>query len=120
MRAFLNLSRALADQARVRALLALERRALCVCQITALLGLAPSTVSKHLSILHQAGLVETRKTGRWIYYSRPRAAAPMARQALAWARRSLTDHPRVAEDARRLQQILRCEPAKLCQRQDRS
>jgi len=41
---------------------------LCACQIIEMLGLAPSTVSKHMSILRQAGLVETRKEGRWIYY----------------------------------------------------
>jgi ArsR family transcriptional regulator, arsenate/arsenite/antimonite-responsive transcriptional repressor len=41
---------------------------LCLSQIIELLGLAPSTVSKHMAILHQAGLAETRKDGRWIYY----------------------------------------------------
>ena len=41
---------------------------LCACQITELFGLAPSTMSKHLSILYQAGLVDSRKEGRWIYF----------------------------------------------------
>ena len=52
MREFLEAAKALADANRVRALLALEGGELCVCQIVALLGLAPSTVSKHLSVLH--------------------------------------------------------------------
>jgi len=42
---------------------------LCVCQITEVLGLAPSTVSAHLKELKQAGLVAERKDGRWVYFS---------------------------------------------------
>ena len=61
MREFMTITKALADDKRVRTLLALRKDELCVCQITALLGLAVSTVSKHLSILYQAGLVESRK-----------------------------------------------------------
>ena len=68
MREFMNITKALADENRVRTLLALRKGELCVCQITELFGLAVSTVSKHLSILYQAGLVESRKDGRWIYY----------------------------------------------------
>jgi len=63
----MNLTKALADESRVRAVLALRQGELCVCQITELFGFAPSTVSKHLSILFQANLVESRKDGRWIY-----------------------------------------------------
>jgi ArsR family transcriptional regulator len=55
MREFMNITKALADENRVRTLLALRKGELCVCQTTEL-GLAPSTVSKHLSILYQAGL----------------------------------------------------------------
>ena len=48
MREFMNITKALADENRVRALLALRKGELCVCQITELFGLAASTVSKHL------------------------------------------------------------------------
>jgi DNA-binding transcriptional ArsR family regulator len=68
----------LSDESRVRTLLALRKGELCVCQIKELFGLAPSTVSKHLSILFQAGLAESRKEGRWIYYSLPGKSAPVA------------------------------------------
>ena len=64
----LNITKALSDENRIRALMMLTGGELCVCQIIEMLGLAPSTVSKHMSILRQAGLVETRKEGRWIYY----------------------------------------------------
>ncbi len=71
MREFMNLTKALADANRVRMVLALRERELCACQITELFDLAPSTMSKHLSILYQAGLVDSRKNGRWVYYSLP-------------------------------------------------
>src|SRR5208282_6581214 len=73
MREFMAITKALSDPNRVRILLALRRGELCVCQITELFGFAPSTVSKHLSILHQAGLVESRKAERWVFYRLPRA-----------------------------------------------
>ncbi|HMA65997.1 MAG: ArsR/SmtB family transcription factor [Fibrobacterota bacterium] len=65
---FITIVKALSDVHRVRALLALRKAELCVCQIIDLLGLAPSTVSKHMSILKQAGLVNSRKDSRWVYY----------------------------------------------------
>ena len=65
---FIAITKALSDPHRVRALLALRNGELCVCQIIELLGLAPSTISKHMSILKQAGLVDSRKDSRWVYY----------------------------------------------------
>lgn len=65
---FIAITKALSDPHRVRALLALRKGEMCVCQIIELFGLAPSTVSKHMSILKQAGLVSNRKDNRWVYY----------------------------------------------------
>ena len=114
----MSITRALADERRVRTLLALRRGELCVCQITELFGLAPSTVSKHLSILLQAGLVESRKDGRWIYYKLPPANAPVVvREALDWIEKSLGHQDRVAEDVRALKRILKLDPGELCKRQ---
>jgi DNA-binding transcriptional ArsR family regulator len=48
--------------------MSLHNGELCVCQIIELLSLAPSTVSKHMAILKAAGLVESRKDSRWVYY----------------------------------------------------
>ena len=121
LRDLMRVTKALADPTRVRALLALRQGELCVCQLTALFDLAPSTMSRHLSILHQAGLVESRKQGRWIYYRLPGAPAPAcAREALAWAQRALASSPEAAADARQLKTILNLDPAELCKRQCRS
>ncbi len=60
--------KALAHPARLRILAMLRGGELCVCQLIAVLQLAPSTVSAHLSELKRAGLVEERKQGRWVQY----------------------------------------------------
>ena len=118
MREFLNITQALADESRVRTLLALRQGELCVCQITELLALAPSTVSKHLSILFQAGLLESRKEGRWIYYRLPGRTAPVVvQEALDWIQKALDRNSRVAKDTRQLKRILRADPVELCKRQ---
>ncbi len=120
MRDLTDITGALADESRVRLLFALRGGELCACQLVEFLDLAGSTVSKHLSILHRAGLVATRKKGRWVYYSLPgRQASPMARSILAWVFRSAGKAPRVAEDALRLKKILTIDPAELCKRQCR-
>ena len=118
MREFMSITKALADENRVRALLALRGGELCVCQITELFGLAASTVSKHLSILYQAGLVEARKEGRWMYYRLPGKDAPaIVRRAIGWMTQSINGSPREAEDAARLKKILAMDPVELCKRQ---
>ena len=118
MRKFMNITKALSYENRVRMLLALRKGELCVCQLAELLGLALSTVSKHLSILFQAGLVDSRKDGRWIYYRLPGKKADVAvREALDWVEKSLSDQAQVAEDARRLRKVLKQNLAELCKRQ---
>ena len=118
MRDFMNITKALADESRVRTLLALRQGELCVCQITELFGFAPSTVSKHLSILFQARLVESRKAGRWIYYQLPGPNAPAAvRDALNWVVKSQARDPQILADNKQLKKILKQDPAELCKRQ---
>lgn len=121
MREFMNVTKALADESRIRLLFALRGGELCACQLVEFLALAGSTVSKHLSVLYQAGLVEMRKESRWVYYSLPGPKAPPSiRAALKWVFTAAADQPRVVEDQRRLKQILRLDPVELCKRQCRS
>ncbi len=63
--------KALSDRNRLKVMCALEQGRLCACQITELLGLAPSTVSRHMEILEHAGLIESFKQQRWVYYELP-------------------------------------------------
>lgn len=120
MRDCLAIAKALSDSNRLRVVLALRRRELCVCQVTALLRLAPSTVSKHLAILQHARLVESRKDERWVYYRWPDGRAPVVvREALDWVFKSLRNDPGISNDSKRLEAILRQNPKVLCQRQTR-
>ena len=115
---FLMISKALSDENRLRMIMALRGRELCVCQLIELLELAPSTVSRHLSILKTAHLIECRKKGRWIY-SRLAGedASSEVREAISWVCNSLANTPTADEDARQLERILAIDAEELCVRQ---
>ena len=112
---FLDITRALADGSRIQALLHLRRGELCVCQIIELLGLAPSTVSRHMSVLYQAGLVRRRKAGKWQYYRLAgKNAPPMVQEALGWVDRSLGHSQPARSGAKKLREVLKKEKEELC------
>ena len=117
MKEVLAITKALSDRTRVRALMCLAEGELCVCQLIEMLGLAPSTVSKHMAVLYQAGLAESRKQGRWIYYRLPgRDAGARVSAALHWVRHSLRDDPQIAQDVERLKAVRKIGKDKLCDR----
>jgi DNA-binding transcriptional ArsR family regulator len=112
---FTAVGRAVADPSRVRILKMLEDGELCVCQITAILGLSSATVSKHLSLLKMAGLVTQRKEGRWVYYRLiSRQMNPYAPSMLELLAGFLADDPVVEEDRRRLDQVNSLSVQTLC------
>lgn len=65
------LLRALADEARLEIVgrLAVAGRSVCVCDLTTGLGLAQPTVSHHLKVLRDAGVVRSERRGSWVHYS---------------------------------------------------
>jgi ArsR family transcriptional regulator len=101
-----NTTKALSDPTRVRALAALKGRELCVCRLIELLQLAPSTVSRHLAILKQAGLVEGRKEGRWMHYRLPDAPPSDVRKTLDWFFQALEGSAELVADQERLTEIV--------------
>jgi DNA-binding transcriptional ArsR family regulator len=108
MRDCIAIAKALGDLQRVRALMALEGGELCLCQLIELLNLSPSTVSKHMTVLNQARLVESRKEGRWVYYRLPgRDAHRCASGAVQWLKGCLRKDPQLRADARRLKAVCR-------------
>jgi ArsR family transcriptional regulator, arsenate/arsenite/antimonite-responsive transcriptional repressor len=122
MREVVGITKALADENRLRVICALQQCELCMCQIIALLKLAPSTVSKHLSILYQARLVEGRKEGRWMYYRLAgKQAPPEVKSALKWVCSTLGCTEKIQSDAKKLScSILKTKPEDLCKQQNRS
>jgi len=118
MREFMSITKALADKTRVRILMALRGGELCVCQVTELMGMAPSTVSKHLAILFQAGLVRSRKADRWVYYRLPDKKAPApVRGALTWASKAIERDPQIITDTQQIKKILKTDLSEICKRQ---
>jgi ArsR family transcriptional regulator len=69
MRDVVSLGQAIIDPTRVRIIAALQKGALCVCELVDALQISQSTLSTHLQVLRQTGFVNTSKEGRWIYYS---------------------------------------------------
>ncbi|PKU26598.1 ArsR/SmtB family transcription factor [Telmatospirillum siberiense] len=100
---FETVSKAVADPSRVRILKLLEGGELCVCQVTAVLDLAPATVSKHLAMLKIAGLLQQRRDGKWVYYRlAERELNPCARKFLGLIGGCLNEDPTIEEDRRML------------------
>lgn len=119
MRSTLRVTKALADTQRVRIVMLLGAGELCVCQIVEVLGLASSTVSKHLSILASADLVVLRKRGRWAYYHLPEdlPADTPVQPVLDWLSANLRDDDQVRADRETLAAVVACDPEELCRRQ---
>jgi len=96
--ALVDAVKALAHPGRLRLLAMLQHGDLCVCQMTAVLDLATSTVSAHLSDLRHAGLVTERKHGKWVHYHLV-ASGPLA-NLVRRALQLVGDDDRLGQDAR--------------------
>jgi DNA-binding transcriptional ArsR family regulator len=107
--------KAAADPGRARILKMLEGGEMCVCQIVAVLGLSQSTVSKHLSLLRTAGLVDERKTGRWVHFRLAESARnEYATPLLSLVRKRLREDPVVRADAERVARVRQIPVEELC------
>ena len=116
MKDVLSVTKALSDGNRLRIVMALrEMVELCVCQVTEMLSVAPATVSRHISILQNAGLVESRKDGRWVYYriSEAAKAEPIA-TVMDWLGESLDRSAEIRGDRKYLRKIAKCGAAEYC------
>lgn len=107
-----ELFKAVGHPARLRILEMLRGGGLCVCQVTAVLELAASTVSAHLAELKRAGLVVENRDGRWVRYSL--SSTPAARPLLERVRALVAGDPQVAADARVLKELRRVPLETLC------
>lgn len=110
--ALVEATKGLAHPARLRLLAMLAEGELCVCQMTAVLGLAPSTVSQHLSVLARGGLVAERKQGKLVFYRLGRSGP--AAELLAPLLVSLGADPAVRADREVVERLRRIPAATLC------
>jgi ArsR family transcriptional regulator len=108
MRDFVKVMKALSDPNRIKLVKILQNKVMCVCEIQAALGIAQPTVSKHLRILEDAGLVRFRKVGLWVnYHLTDGSSSPYAASILGNMRHWLEDDPEIEHLLARLPMISR-------------
>ncbi len=105
-------TRALGHPARMRTAAMLHTGELCLCQITEVLGLAPSTVSLHIKELKRAGLVSERKEGRWVFFSL--ADDEHAKRWLETALAAVEGDPQLTDDLDMITELRMLPVADLC------
>jgi DNA-binding transcriptional ArsR family regulator len=110
--ATVDVLKALAHPVRLRILAMLRGGELCLCQMTAVLELAASTVSAHLGDLKRAGLVGERKDGRWVFHRLLEGEDASAHLEPVF--RSLARDPQVTSDERLLRELRRVDVEELC------
>lgn len=96
---------AFSDPIRLRILHLLRDGELCVGDLVTILDLPQPTVSRHLAYLRRSALVETRKTGLWMYYSLAQAKSEFHRKLLECLTARFADVPKLKADARKASKI---------------
>jgi ArsR family transcriptional regulator len=97
-----GLLKALADDTRLRIVALLSRGELCVCHIASSLDLSQPNASQHLTVLRNAGVVDSRRQGSWIYYRMTGEQDPVRARILRAILDGFADLAAAAEDRRRL------------------
>ena len=95
-------SKALSEEIRIRMLMCMKGGPLGLHHFIDIFGLAPSTLSKHLHVLENAGLAAAVRQGRWRLYQRPDTGADeTVRDLLKWLDQAASDDPVLQADAAR-------------------
>ncbi|MFT5702574.1 MAG: ArsR family transcriptional regulator [Desulforhopalus sp.] len=117
MKKLQKLFSALSDKSRLRIIAALrEYEEMCACQIVELLQLTGATTSKHLSILMQAGVLDSYKEGRWVHY-RLDYSNHSCDQVMAWLGEQLYQTDTVKADQLALKEIMLADREDICRKQ---
>ncbi len=112
LRPLVDTFKALAHPVRLRILALLQGGELCVCEVAEVLGLAPSTVSEHLTGLRRTGLVRERKVGRWVHVALSDETAALSLLDTLWPLLATADAKWVqAHDQARVPRCSTCGPA---------
>ena len=104
----LEVFKACADETRLRLLVLLAERELCVCELVEVLEMPQGKISRHLAVLRRAGLVSDRRFGTWIYYSLRRPDTSLARRVRAHLKGEARQVEPPATDLARLRDLACC------------
>ena len=108
MKELATIFKALSDEARLRILNLLFRTGeLCVCDIESITGFTQTKVSRHLSYLRNAGLLDSRQQGLWMLYKIADPKNDSHRQLLHSLRTILQSHPVAQRDTRELSKSIK-------------
>jgi len=115
----LNLFKALSDKNRLRVVYTLTQyEELSACQIIELLQVTGATVSRHLSILINSGLVENRKEGRWVYFKlRNMNEDDDFQQIIDWIKKNISKTIDAESDIQKVKKIIAWDLEELCRKQ---
>ena len=98
MKDFLKVMKALSDPNRVKILKLLQQKMMCVCELQGALQISQPSVSKHLKLLEEAGLVDHEKDGLWVnYYLADGMVSPYAASLLGNLKHWLEDDPEISD-----------------------
>jgi len=107
-RTHVRVFKALSDPNRMRIMKMVLERELCLCEVREILDLSNSTVSKHLTILRDAGLVLDSKEGKWVNFRiNDQSSDPIIRSALKLVKESFSDDDHVKEDLKKARKVNR-------------
>ena len=98
MKPFIRVMRALSDPNRIKIAKLLQHKMMCVCELQGALGISQPTVSKHLKILEEAGIADSKKDGLWVnYYLSDGSDSPYAATLLGNLKHWLNDEPEIEQ-----------------------
>ncbi len=105
-RASVNILKALSDPNRIRIMKMLMERELCMCEIREVLALSNSTVSKHLTILRDTGLLRDWKEGKWVNFRiNDKLDTPLQRSVISLLKNSFDDDEVIQADAKKMRRV---------------
>jgi ArsR family transcriptional regulator len=113
VRELVAIAKALCDPTRIRIIAALRNGELCVCELVDALEISQSSLSSHLQICREVGVVTTRKESRWIYYSLSTRYAPLIETIFAELQ-TLSRDEQLRQDNRRLKKRLQMREGGRC------
>jgi len=113
MKTFVKVMKALSDPNRIKIVKLLQQKVMCVCELRSALKISQPSVSKHLKILEEAGLVDYQKDGLWVnYYLSDGHHSPYAASLMGNIKHWLNDDPQVADLIKKVPSLNREEICK--------
>jgi ArsR family transcriptional regulator, arsenate/arsenite/antimonite-responsive transcriptional repressor len=99
------LFKALADRTRLRLISLIGDSEVCVCFFVSILKSSQPKISRHLAYLRRAGIVATRREGKWMHYRLTEPPDKHAARIFREVRAALAEHPELQRDREKLLQV---------------